>query len=107
MAEAAVATGVRLRPFGVAAEKFGEGAGRPGSPGACCVYRFDETAAPRRRFPRACRPPALFGPCRRPDGSLRTRPRGDLGAVTRRGPAQEARGEQEDAIHRRPQGPPA
>ena len=99
--------GVFLRPFGMAAEKFGEGAGRPGSPGAVWFLPFRRDSRPASSFstrpPAAGRSLALPAPARClavPDGGGRAAP------IARRGPTHQARGEQEDAIHRRPQGPP-
>ena len=98
---------MRHRPFGVSAEKFGEGAGRPGSPGAGIELPFRRDRPPRVvvfHTPAGCRPfsglaDSRTGPCGPGQG-------GTCGRMARSGPAQKARGEQADAIHRRPQGPP-
>jgi len=86
--------------------RVGEGAERPGL--ARCFVCFTvstKQAAPRSRFPRALRLAALIS-------SLAGSPPQTLLAATRGGqdlrqrPAHSARGEQAEAIHRPPRGPP-
>ena len=102
--------------------RVGEGAGRPGLARSFDSFTVStkpdlgrpsdppvksrsgrDGAAPRSRFPRALRLAALAsgltGSRRRPCGHRR-------GADMRQRPAQEARGEQAQAIHRPAQGPP-
>ena len=104
--------------------RVGEGAGRPGLARCCCRVTVStkpdlgrpsdppvksrsgrDGAAPRSRFPRALRLAALAsGLTGSPPLTLLPSARG--GHDFRRRPAQEARGEQAQAIHRPPQGPP-
>ena len=100
-------TGHRLA--GAGSGKVGEGAGRPGLARCFDVLPFRRSRpAPRSRFPRALRLAALtFGPCRiiRPGHCCPGRG-ADVASSDASGPHPAARGEQADAIHRRPQGPP-
>ncbi len=86
--------------------RVGEGAGRPGLARCCCrVTVSTRQIAPRSRFPRALRVVALSSDLTgSPPPTLLPSARG--GHDFRQRPAQEARGEQAQAIHRPPQGPP-
>jgi len=92
----------------LADKRSGRARGGRASPGANVFYRFDETDRPRSRFPRALRLAALtFGP-RRIIRRTRCRARrgADLTLSGASGPLPAARGEQAEAIHRPPRGPP-
>jgi hypothetical protein len=97
---------MRLRSPASLPERSGRARGGRASPGALIVLPF------RRRLTCPARPfstrPKAGGPC---FGPYRITPRPLLAATCsghdfRRRPAQLARGEQAQAIHRRPQGPP-
>ncbi len=90
-----------------ASRRCGEGAGRPGLARCLCVLPFRRSRpAPRGRFPHALRLAALLKAL--PDH--RRRPCGPRRAADMTLPASAARttarGEQAEAIHRPPQGPP-
>ena len=83
----------------------GRGAAGP-RPVRMCFTVSTKQTAPRSRFPRALRLAALAsGLTGSPPRTLLPGTRGGHGGRRQRS-AREARGEQADAIHRRPQGPP-
>jgi hypothetical protein len=97
---------MRLRSPASLPERSGRVRGGRASPGAVVELPFRRSRpAPRSRFPRALRLAALAsGLTGSPPMTLLPSARG--GHDFRRRSAQEARGEQAEAIHRPPQGPP-
>ena len=97
---------MRLRSPASLPERSGRVRGGRASPGAVVELPFRRSRpAPRSRFPRALRLAALAsGLTGSPPMTLLPATRG--GHDFRRRSAQEARGEQAEAIHRPPQGPP-
>ena len=98
----------RARVIAACGQAVGEGAERPGLARCVLIYRFDEAGRSARSF--STRSPAVGLDVRAlPD--LRRRPcerrRGaDMSASPTSGPHPTARGEQAEAIHRPPRGPP-